>query len=694
MFCRATCAGGSLLSKSPCLRYPGRDDLDCLVIFADFFVRAQYGVDRLEHVAQARFRRQVFDEHDQLPARTACLSPSGHFIMLSTCGAVFGGSCMTAQAAAVATSAIGNIGPIPSHRIPRPSWSGLFVGMVISTAIIAGTPRVLLYFEGRLRTGEINFSNFGFWYPFARCVFLFAIVAIISRLRPIWIGLLAGIFVAVAIVFVFLVSSEPTETRGLYLAGILPFFVVGLILAFVALVGRLQHSVGAINLVVSAIALVTLPSLAYIVLMPILTRQSVDLNTYVLTLFGWLIENFLPASVLLIFLSLYLPSVFRRRLRLKQAGLSSHGIAQFLRYGVDPASQLSTALKLDDNALFWAHALPDHTDDAKKIIGQELERRGHSRAELEHWTPDASDLAVPSAVDFPISPNKYVALLRSRSRYLWFYRTVVIWCISFFVGLWSLAFVIPRSNAKTLFAYIAAAGAAALFLAVGVRFRDRALRILLLRPFGEEKMTATLRDFVCENLGRIGYVFTLSDRHYKPSLLLRLGAELPAEFGAFFVIYVLGPLLRNSKRIASVKSERTFRKLQRKLLRQARPSFWSFLSGEQAFNIRSTDVWWQLCIQMLMHSCEIIVIDLSKVKAGTEWELKELHARSLLEKCIFVVAEANSDSAAGTLIPFFGQHAQPPVFVYRQNGEVLAKDAQRFADRLTRLMTAGLASWG
>jgi hypothetical protein len=600
---------------------------------------------------------------------------------------------MIAQAAAVATSATGNIGPIPSHRIPRPSWTGLFVGMIISTTIIVGTPRVFDYFEGRLRPGEINFSDVRFWYPFARCVFLFAIVAIISRLRPIWIGLLAGIFVAAAIVFVFLAPGEQTGTRELYLAGVLPVFVVGLILAFVALVGRLQHSVGAINLVVSAIAFVTLPSLASIVMIPIFNHRSVDVNTYVLMLFGWLIENFLPASVLLIFLSLYLPSVFRRRRRLKQASLSSHGIAQFSRYGVDPASQLRIALKLDDNALFWSHALPDHTDDAKKIIGQELERRGYSRAELEHWTPDASDLAVPSAVDFPISPNKYVALSRSRSRYLWFYRTVLIWCVSLFIGLWSLAFVIPRSNAKTLFAYIAAAGAAVLFLAVGVRFRDRALRILLLRPFGEEKMTATLRDFVCENLGKIGYVFTLSDRHYKPSLLLWLGA-LPAEFVAFFVIYVLGPLLRTSKRIASVKSERTFRKLQRKLLRQARPSFWSFLSGEQAFNIRSTDVWWQLCIQMLMHSCEIIVIDLSKVKAGTEWELKELHARSLLEKCVFVVAEANSDSAEGTLIPFFGQHSQPPVFVYRQNGEVLAKDAQRFADRLTRLMKAGLASWG
>ena len=39
---------------------------DRLIIFADFLMRAQHGVDRLEHVAHARFRHRAFDDHDEL----------------------------------------------------------------------------------------------------------------------------------------------------------------------------------------------------------------------------------------------------------------------------------------------------------------------------------------------------------------------------------------------------------------------------------------------------------------------------------------------------------------------------------------------------------------------------------------------------------------------------------------------------
>src|SRR5471032_1293473 len=37
-----------------------------LIIFADVLVRAQHGVDRLEHLAHARFRHRAFHHHDKL----------------------------------------------------------------------------------------------------------------------------------------------------------------------------------------------------------------------------------------------------------------------------------------------------------------------------------------------------------------------------------------------------------------------------------------------------------------------------------------------------------------------------------------------------------------------------------------------------------------------------------------------------
>jgi hypothetical protein len=49
---------------------------------------------------------------------------------------------------------------------------------------------------------------------------------------------------------------------------------------------------------------------------------------------------------------------------------------------------------------------------------------------------------------------------------------------------------------------------------------------------------------------------------------------------------------------------------------------------------------------MLMHSCEIVVVDLSWVKEGTAWELNELHQRALLTRCIFVAGESGAAELA------------------------------------------------
>src|SRR5262249_50196650 len=150
----------------------------------------------------------------------------------------------------------------------------------------------------------------------------------------------------------------------------------------------------------------------------------------------------------------------------------------------------------------------------------------------------------------------------------------------------------------------------ALAAAASLPFRNRLLRVLLLRPFGERKLTRALKQFVRKNTGRIGNVFTVSDRNYKPSLLITILWRIPAEGVDRLVIFRLGPLLGHSKRTGSVKSERKFRKLERHLLRRYSPAFWSFMSGHQAFNIRSSDSWWQMCIHMLMHSCDVILVDL------------------------------------------------------------------------------------
>jgi hypothetical protein len=140
-----------------------------------------------------------------------------------------------------------------------------------------------------------------------------------------------------------------------------------------------------------------------------------------------------------------------------------------------------------------------------------------------------------------------------------------------------------------------------------------------------------------------------------------------------------------------VRNERKFRKLQSILLRKFRPCAWSFLSGGQAFNIRTTDTWWQASIAMLMHSCDVIVIDLSKVQTGTEWELDELRLRELDYKCVFIAGENHLADAAAVLDKHFANEDPPFIHLYGKTGRPI--DARSFEEHMKSLVEPAIAEW-
>lgn len=109
-----------------------------------------------------------------------------------------------------------------------------------------------------------------------------------------------------------------------------------------------------------------------------------------------------------------------------------------------------------------------------------------------------------------------------------------------------------------------------------------------------------------------------------------------------------------------------------------------FLSNRQAFAIRSSDAWWQLCVLMLMYSCDAIVIDLSLVKSGTEWELNEIKSRAFLNKCMFVVNENSEHAFEDTISQYFGAIGTRQVFAYRSNGSL--KDGKSFSSQLESIL--------
>lgn len=309
-------------------------------------------------------------------------------------------------------------------------------------------------------------------------------------------------------------------------------------------------------------------------------------------------------------------------------------------------------------------------------------------------TGSASDLIVPCGVERPVSRRSYARMVKWRQVALIGFRVLTL------IGLGLVIFATVAILYEGLHRADVDPGQIAAFIGLVLYLpasflayfvRNRALRILLLRPFGDRRMTSPLKRFVRKNLGHIAYVFTLSDRNYKPGFVDTFVFRLISGGFEMIIMLFFGLFFSNSRRVGSVTSNWRMYRLARNLLRQYDLATWSLVTGGQAFNIRSTDSWWKLCIQILMNSCEIIVVDLSRVKEGTAWELSELDRRGLMSKCLFVARADNQGSVSEVLEQYFDPRAQPVVHYYRDNGALA--DRAQFEVELQHLVETGLQDW-
>ena len=75
--------------------------------------------------------------------------------------------------------------------------------------------------------------------------------------------------------------------------------------------------------------------------------------------------------------------------------------------------------------------------------------------------------------------------------------------------------------------------------------------------------------------------------------------------------------------------------------------FWR-LSFSRIRSIKAADDWWQRCINHLTLWCNIIVVDLTVVKAGTRWELQKLHDDRLGHKTMLSFMRKHMITAVST----------------------------------------------
>lgn len=177
-------------------------------------------------------------------------------------------------------------------------------------------------------------------------------------------------------------------------------------------------------------------------------------------------------------------------------------------------------------------------------------------------------------------------------------------------------------------------------------------RILLLRPFGQRRVSKALKRFNRRTLAYRGFTLTLADKYLKNSLSAYLLANIPLDMGSLLVA-LYRPLFRRMHRWVFIRRSRDLRILRLRLRsRWTLTRFWqSWLGlGDRINKFRSRDELWKDCIGILLDDCQVIVVDLSDAGAGTLWELEELFRRDYGYKSIFLVCHDDEEVLAAQAV--------------------------------------------
>lgn len=220
---------------------------------------------------------------------------------------------------------------------------------------------------------------------------------------------------------------------------------------------------------------------------------------------------------------------------------------------------------------------------------------------------------------------------------------------------------------------------------VATWLRRKPARVLLLRKFNVRALSSPLTRMIASDLRPFGHIATLSDKHIRRDrwgwlhhLLFSLGNPL-----ALIVLIITTPIRfvwrlfdRSAMGPATVLTARDYRNLARRLRDRTGLNLQVALVSKEAFMVRTSDAWWRLVAQLLMDSADVIVVDLSQVSAGTEWELDVIQAQKLEARCVFVSLWGKAEEAEAHLR---ARGMTAPVYHYAPDGEIQRRPAFRAA---------------
>ena len=291
----------------------------------------------------------------------------------------------------------------------------------------------------------------------------------------------------------------------------------------------------------------------------------------------------------------------------------------------------------DDARLHEIWHSTDYTTTAREHAHDILLARGFSEESIAAWRDDRLLHVVPLSTGGRTERQ----ILRAEHGRLWLYRSTVTLLVAslllFALGeslqdLASTEDALVTATVVSLLGAVLATNALCLHLIIHGLLWLRPARILVLRPF-HSPATSGLRALVKRHVRCFGHIYTLHDELFRPS-----GGTWWMHWSQVLVAF--RHTVRNEYDVIALQQA-----VGKRFLRNLN---WA-VSLERVFAVVTSDEWWQRTVQALIHSSDVIIVDLSERRGALEWELNELSQYKLRHRSIVIAAShGNTLSSAGT----------------------------------------------
>jgi hypothetical protein len=200
-------------------------------------------------------------------------------------------------------------------------------------------------------------------------------------------------------------------------------------------------------------------------------------------------------------------------------------------------------------------------------------------------------------------------------------------------------------------------------LCTRMAFRRPPCCLLLLRPFGEARISDSLRALIRKRLFFLGLVLTFGDNNIKAPArrdrVLQSIFSMGSWMTAFFVPVSLDVTSTSDPPLLVTRLRSPIRLLWRWLI-----------SNHNCLVITSTSELWKETIGSLIEAVDLVVVDLSEIGTGTLWELEKLRRNPRTHRLIFLVSQGRVKDARMTVERFFPT-LHDRLFAYREDGTLL-----------------------